>query len=75
MHEFVLWTALEAEGFGANLQHYNPIVNQKVTAQWKLPEDWELDAQLVFGVSATKEPSLPKEFKKVEGERFFTFGA
>lgn len=74
MHEFVLWTALEAEGFGANLQHYNPIVNQKVTAQWGLPEDWELDAQLVFGVSESKKPSLPKDFKKVEGERFLTFG-
>ena len=75
MHEFVLWTALEAEGFGANLQHYNPVINQKVAAQWGLPEDWELDAQLVFGVSTTSEPSLPKTFNKVEGERFLTFGA
>jgi len=74
MHEFVIWTALEAEGLGANLQHYNPIVNQKVAAQWGLPEDWELDAQLVFGTSKSGKPSLPKEFKKVEGERFLTFG-
>jgi predicted oxidoreductase (fatty acid repression mutant protein) len=74
MHEIVLWTALEAEGFGANLQHYNPIIDSKVAAQWGIPEDWQLDAQLVFGKSLTKEPSLPKTFKPVE-ERVKVFGA
>jgi predicted oxidoreductase (fatty acid repression mutant protein) len=27
MSQYHLWTALEAEGCGANLQHYNPIVS------------------------------------------------
>lgn len=49
MHAFALWTALEAEGLGANLQHYNPVVDDKVRDQWKLPAEWKLRAQLVFG--------------------------
>lgn len=42
MTQFAIWTALEAEGLGANLQHYNPIVDQKVTATWDVPASWEL---------------------------------
>ncbi|KAF2221700.1 Nitroreductase-like protein [Elsinoe ampelina] len=49
MHQYVLWTALEAEGLGANLQHYNPIVDDRVKTEWKLDGDWQLKAQLVFG--------------------------
>ncbi|KAL9083159.1 MAG: hypothetical protein Q9165_008646 [Trypethelium subeluteriae] len=49
MHQFVLWTALEAEGFGCNLQHYNPIVDQKAHTEWNIPQEWQLKAQLVFG--------------------------
>jgi predicted oxidoreductase (fatty acid repression mutant protein) len=49
MHQYVLWTALEAEGLGANLQHYNPIANEKVNKQFNIKDGWELKAQLVFG--------------------------
>lgn len=49
MHQFALWTALEAEGLGCNLQHYNPFIDAKVQEQWKVPVDWSLKAQLVFG--------------------------
>jgi uncharacterized protein len=73
MHQFTLWTALEAEGLGANLQHYNPVIDDKVAAQWNVPKDWELNAQLVFGRPATK-PSRSKTFKPIE-ERFKVYGA
>ncbi|KAA8572126.1 hypothetical protein EYC84_002044 [Monilinia fructicola] len=47
--QYAIWVALEAEGLGANLQHYNPLIDAKVAAEWNIPADWELNAQLVFG--------------------------
>ncbi|GJC88765.1 putative nitroreductase HBN1 [Colletotrichum liriopes] len=72
MLQFILWTALEAEGLGANLQHYNPLVDQQVAAEWKLPASWKLNAQLVFG-GKTGEAG-PKDFKPIE-EIFKTFSS
>ncbi|TKA50129.1 hypothetical protein B0A49_11969 [Cryomyces minteri] len=71
MHQYVLWTALEAEGFGANLQHYNPIIDQKAQTHWKIPMTWSLKAQLVFGGRAG-EPG-EKQFQPIE-ERVFVHG-
>lgn len=28
MHQFAVWTMLEDAGFGASLQHYNPLINE-----------------------------------------------
>ncbi|RYP28096.1 hypothetical protein DL767_007353 [Monosporascus sp. MG133] len=64
MLQFTLWTALEAEGLGANLQHYNPLIDQRVTAEWNLPLSWKLNAQLVVGGRAG-EPG-PKDFLPLE---------
>ena len=69
MHQLVVWTA--PEGLGANLQHYNPLIDKKVAAEWNLPEDWVLSGQLVFG-KPQGEPQ-EKTAKPVE-ERFKTFG-
>ena len=30
MHQFVIWTALESEGYGASLQHYNELIEEDV---------------------------------------------
>ncbi|KAK4990162.1 putative nitroreductase [Elasticomyces elasticus] len=49
MHQYMLWTALEAEGCGCNLQHYNPIIDQKAKGHWNINMEWNLRAQLVFG--------------------------
>ncbi|WP_141505781.1 nitroreductase family protein [Paenibacillus luteus] len=49
MHQFVVWTALEKEGFGASLQHYNPLVDEEVRSTWSLPDSWQLIAQMPFG--------------------------
>ena len=49
MAQFSTWTALHTEGLGASLQHYNPIVDEQVHAEWDIPENWKLRAQLVFG--------------------------
>ncbi|KAL3426481.1 nitroreductase [Phlyctema vagabunda] len=52
MHQFAAWTALELEGFGCNLQHYNfmPEFCQEVAKVWDIPENWKLQSQLVFGM-------------------------
>lgn len=72
MNQYAVWTALEAEGLGANLQHYNPLIDAKVAETWNVPSDWELSAQLVFGTPAG--PPNEKAYKPVE-ERFKIYGA
>lgn len=57
MLQFAIWTALEIEGLGASLQHYNPIIDEKVREKFKLPKNYRLIAQMPFGgvVSAADE--------------------
>ena len=61
MHQLGVWTMLEDAGFGASLQHYNPLIDEQVITTWKLPENWELVAQMPFGLPL--EPPGKKEFK------------
>jgi predicted oxidoreductase (fatty acid repression mutant protein) len=72
MHQYALWVALEAEGMGANLQHYHPLIDTKVAAEWNVPETWILRAQMVIG--GVGAPAGPKDFLPVEGERLFVYG-
>lgn len=69
---FNLWTALEMEGFGANLQHFNPYLDASIAAEWKVPPLWALKAQLVFG-TPTAGPNPNKEYGSVE-ERIRVYG-
>lgn len=71
MHQYFLWTALEQEGFGANLQHYNPLIDEKVASTWGVDLKWSLKAQLVFGTPAGD--TYEKSFKPVD-ERLFIYG-
>lgn len=57
MHQYVIWTALEIEGFGASLQHYNELIEGDVKKEWNIPENWKLIAQMPFG----KPTALPDE--------------
>lgn len=70
MHQFAIWTMLEDLGLGASLQHYNPLIDGEVRLTWKLPEEWELIAQMPFG-TPTGEPGA-KEFQDLS-ERFKIF--
>jgi predicted oxidoreductase (fatty acid repression mutant protein) len=64
MLQLVIWTALEQEGLGASLQHYNPLINDEVAQTWNLPSEWKLIAQMPFG----KPTFVPgdKEFQPLE---------
>ena len=66
-----VWMGLEALGFGANLQHYNPLIDERIAQEYKLPYTWNLKSQLVFG-TPTGGP-MEKTFKPVE-ERVKVFG-
>ncbi|WP_372442931.1 nitroreductase family protein [Pseudogracilibacillus auburnensis] len=49
MLQYIVWTALEAEGLGASLQHYNPIIDEAVQKIWDIPAEWTLVSQMPFG--------------------------
>ena len=68
--QYIVWTSLEIEGFGASLQHYNPLIDSAVKKEWQLPDDWKLLAQMPFGVPL--KPPGEKTFLPVE-ERFIIF--
>lgn len=75
MLQLALWTALELEGLGANLQHYNPLIDAGVAEAWQeVPASWRLRAQLVFGGGRDAGLPRPKSFRPVE-EKLRVFGA
>ena len=47
--QFAVWTALAHANIGASLQHYNPLPDAAVAANWNLPLSWTLRAQMPFG--------------------------
>ena len=46
---FAVWNALAEAGVGANIQHYNPVIDEKVAAEWDIPASLVLRAQMPFG--------------------------
>lgn len=65
------WVALVDKGLGANLQHYNPIIDEAVAKEWNIPSNWKLRSQLVFGSPET--PAGEKEYMN-DADRFRVFG-
>ncbi len=66
------WTALSSElGLGANLQHYNPVIDASVIAKYNVPASWKLRGQLNFG--SIEAPAGDKEFMNDE-DRFKVIG-
>jgi uncharacterized protein len=50
MHQFAVWTMLADAGLGASLQHYNPLIDERVRNEWNINPKWKLIAQMPFGV-------------------------
>lgn len=71
MHQYVLWTSLASLNIGANLQHYNPVIDEQVASTWGVDADWNLVAQMVFGGIA--QPAGDKTFEPIE-KRLKVFG-
>lgn len=70
MLQYAIWTLLESEGAGANLQHYNPLIDEKAAQRFNIPSNWKLIAQMPFGL-----PDGPPDEKTFEtlAERFKIF--
>lgn len=64
MLQFAIWAQLEAEGLGATIQHYNPIIDKDVKDAFNIPSDWRLIAQMPFGVPT--EVPIQKDFVPIE---------
>lgn len=71
MVQYAIWTTLAAAGVGANLQHYNPVIDEEVAKTWGIPTNWTLRAQLVFG--GIGAPAGEKTFVALE-ERLKVYG-
>ena len=59
MLQISIWAGLRELGVGANIQHYNPVIDDAVKKLFALPESYQLIAQMPFGGIA-REPE-PKE--------------
>lgn len=71
MLQFAVWTALQSEGLGSSLQHYNELVEEDVKKEWKLDPSWKLLAQMPFG--SVEAPAGEKSFNPIE-DRVKVFG-
>ena len=70
MIQLAMWVALEAEGFGASIQHYNPIIDEEVKSVWGISPNWKLTAQMPFGVP-TAEAKIPEMLPVSEKVKVF----
>lgn len=64
MHQYAIWVALAEQNVGANLQHYNPLIDEFIQEQWDINSDWHLRAQMVFGGIA--QPAGEKTFGAID---------
>lgn len=55
-----IWNGLISKNIGANLQHYNPIIDAVVKKEWNIPDHYRLDAQMVFGNIIQEEKEKAK---------------
>ena len=67
MLQYAIWVALREYGFGANLQHYNPLIDQEVKENFNIPTSWNLIAQMPFG--AIEEDAPVKQYKQAMNQR------
>lgn len=64
---FAVWTALAENGLGANLQHYNPLIDDAIHLAFDVPASWRLRAEMPFG--SVEAPAGEKEFMN-DADRF-----
>jgi predicted oxidoreductase (fatty acid repression mutant protein) len=64
MLQLAVWMALEDKGLGANLQHYNPLIDEEVKAKWGISKDWKLRAEMVYGKKLAEAD--PRDHQKIE---------
>lgn len=58
MMQFAVWCAITDMGLGANIQHYNPLIDDRAAEMLSVPDGYRLVAQMVFG--RVTDPAGPK---------------
>lgn len=71
MHQFTLWTFLAEQGLGASLQHYNPLIDDRIIAEWEIDPAWRLVAQMPFGSIDRLPDHHPQQSPVTERRRVF----
>ncbi|KAL4765258.1 nitroreductase family protein [Aspergillus foveolatus] len=68
IHQILVWTALELEGVGANLQHMNaiPPIEAAIKKFAGVPEDYKLKAHLNYGDEQAHRPESPPKLPITE---------
>lgn len=70
MAQFAVWTTLADSGLGASLQHYNPLIDERVAEHFEIEKNWLLRAQLCFG---SIEQTVEEKLQKPDQHRFKVF--
>lgn len=64
MLQYMVWTLFSEHDIGANLQHYNPIIDKAVEKEYNIKNNWKLIAQMPFG--SIEEPAQTKTFNNIK---------
>ena len=70
MAQYAAWLTLYDLGLGANIQHYNPLIDGMVAETFGIPEGLRLTAQMVFG----RVVSAPGPVERTPGEEAVAVG-
>jgi len=68
--QYAVWTSLAENGIGANLQHYNPLIDDEVRAAFNVPATWRLRGEMDFG--SIEAPAGDKDYM-ADDDRFMVF--
>lgn len=61
MLQISVWSALRELEIGASLQHYNPVIDEKVKELFNVPKEYKLIAQMPFGGIVSEPDAKEKE--------------
>lgn len=64
MLQYIIWTSLEIEGYGASIHHYSEYIDFTIKKEFNIPLSWKMIAEMPFGKPTTKP--CKKYFKPIE---------
>ncbi|WWC85759.1 uncharacterized protein L201_000625 [Kwoniella dendrophila CBS 6074] len=78
MLQYIVWSALTVEGYGASLQHfagYTPHVKADINDFLEIPKHWKNTAMMPFGLKngPPGHPGATKQFGPIEDRTRFIF--
>ena len=64
MLQINIWSVLRELGIGANLQHYNPVIDEKVKALFNIPEYYRMKKKTLIKELLLSNKIIKGEFNK-----------